>query len=96
MVPHSTPGDDPAFYQHENETFVLSKVKPNQVNLWGLDPQQFIKDMLKTNEGRIKELSTSQILAAARKFAHLRFPGANLDLAEKQVRDETSVIIMSP
>lgn len=99
IVPHSTPGDDPAFYQHENKTFLLPKVDPKQFNLWGLDPRQFIKDMLDTNKGRDKELSTSQILAAAGKFANLRFPGANMGLDEqfvKQVRDATGVSIMSP
>ena len=72
MVPHSTPGNDPAFYQHQNKVFLLPAVKPKQFNLWGLDPQQFIEDMLDTKKGRIKELSTSQILAAAGNFANLR------------------------
>ena len=99
MVPHSTPGNDPAFYQHQNKVFLLPEVKPNQFNLWGLDPQQFIEDLLDTNKDRDKELSASQIVAAAGEFANLRFPGANMGLDEqfvKQVRNETNVSILSP
>ena len=63
-------------------------------NLWGLDPERFIKDMLSTNPGRIKELSKAQIVHAAGKFAELHFPGAHLGLNKlfkKQVRHETSM-----
>ncbi|CAF9908518.1 MAG: hypothetical protein ALECFALPRED_004663 [Alectoria fallacina] len=83
VVPHSTPGDDPANYEYERNTFLLPRADPNQFNLWGLDPQRFIEDMLATNPGRIKELSTGQIVQAAAKFAQLRFPGANLGLDEQ-------------
>lgn len=98
VVPHSTPGDDPANYEYERNTFLLPRADPNQFNLWGLDPQRFIEDMLATNPGRIKELSTGQIVQAAAKFAQLRFPGANLGLDEqfmKQVRNEVSGSIIS-
>ena len=98
VLPYSTPGYDPAFYQHEKKTFLLPAVNINQFNLWGLDPQRFIDDMLSTNPGRIKELSTAQIIHAVGKFAELRFPGAHLGLNKlfkKQVRRRASMVITS-
>ena len=98
IVPHSTPGDDPAFYEYEKKTFLLPRVDQKQFNLWGLDPQQFIDDMMATNPGRIKEMSTSQIVYAAGRFAKLRFPGADLGLDQQfinQVRSEVLVGIMA-
>lgn len=95
VVPHSTPGDDPAFYEYDNKTFLLPQVDQKQFNLWGLDPQRFIQDMMTTNPGRIKELSTSQIVEAAGRFAKLRFPGAHLGLDKqfiKQVRDKAILV----
>ena len=92
IVPHSTPGDDPAFYEYEKKTFLLPRVDQKQFNLWGLDPQQFMDDMMATNPGRIKEMSTSQIVYAAGRFAKLRFPGADLGLDQhftNQVRRES-------
>ena len=97
VVPHSTPGDGPAYYEYDKKTFLLPMVDQKQFDPWGLDPQRFIEAMLLANPGRIKELSTSQMIQAAGKFAKLRFPGANLGLDQqfiKQVRDKVGVGIV--